>query len=155
MDLRCLARHYPLVPSGKAHQHLVLDSAGAKVLGLEYWRKITALPLTYRHQVLVTEFAIRASEHGLRGGVVEYPLGSVRADLYYPSKDLAVEVDTGATSHKQLAGKAQRYRRVNVRQVVMVTEGSSGRLKAFFDILGYGIGAHFDHLDKLLQTIAK
>ncbi len=155
VQLRCLDRYYPLVHPGKAHQHLVLDTAGAKVLSLERWRKIPALSLTYRHQVLVTEFAIRAGEYGLRGGDVEYPLGPVRADLYYPVKNLAVEIDTGSTSRKQLISKAQRYRRVGVDQVVMVTEGSNDRLKTFLSTLGHGVGAHFDQLDKLLQSITR
>lgn len=86
---------------------------------------------------------------------MEHSLGPVRSDLYYPVKSLAVEIDTGSTSHKQLISKAQRYRRVKVRQVVMVTEGPNDRLKAFFDILGRGIGAHYDQLDKLLRTITQ
>lgn len=148
-------RYYPKVHPGKSYQHLVLDVAGAKILGLEKWRKITRLPSIYRHQVLVTEFVIRAKQLGLEGGVVEYSLGPVRSDLYYPAKDLAVEVDTGTTSHKQLILKAQRYRRIKISQVVMITEGSNYRLKAFFDTLGYGVGAHYDHLDKLLRTIIR
>lgn len=123
------------------------------MLGLEKWRKLAALPLTYRHQVLVTEFAIRASDFGLRGGIPEHSLGPVRADLFYPSKGLAVEIDTGTTSHQQLISKAQRYRKIETDQVVMVTEGPSDRLKTFLSILGHGVGARFEQLDKLLRSI--
>jgi hypothetical protein len=125
------------------------------MLELEHWRKIPKLPLTYRHQVLVTEFVIRAKEYGLKGGILEYSLGPVRADLYYPAKDLAVEIDTGTTSHKQLVSKALRYRRVRVNRVVMVTEGTNDRLKIFLSTLGHGVGVHFKDLDKLLRTLRR
>lgn len=153
IELRCLNGHYPLTPSGKAHQHLVLDSAGAKVLGLEKWRKIGKLPLTYQHQILTTEFAIKGKQHGLEGGIVEYLLGPVRADLFYPGRGLAIEIDTGTSSHHQLIVKAQRYRRVKVNHVVMVTTGPTDRLKTFLGTLGYGTGARYDQLDKLLRMI--
>ena len=155
IELRCLARYYPLAQSGKAYQHLTLDIAGAKVLGSDKWRKVSQLPLTFRHQVLVAEFAIRAKDYNLRGGIPEYALGPVRVDLYYPAMGLAVEADTGTASHKQLVAKAKRYRRVQVSQVVMVTEGSKDRLQVFLGELGCGVGAHFEQLDKLLQSITR
>lgn len=154
-DLHCVDRYYPVVyGGGSAPAHVVLDYAGAVVLGLTGWRKLPALPVTFPHTVLVSEVALRGLCYGLVDYRLEFSLGSVRPDIYYPGRRLAVEVDTGSQSLAVLAGKAERYRAIQGLRVVMVTLGSRERLRSFLGALGGGVGARFADLEKLLQNIA-
>ena len=142
--------------NGRLPAHITLETAGAKVLGATSWARINQLPISYRHTVLVTEFSIRATRCGICKGLVEYDLGGVRADLYYPDRQTAVEIDTGSESQKCLQAKAEGYRRLqNVRQVVLVTQGTKDRLTAFLTALGGGVGAEFANLDKLLVNLCR
>ena len=156
-DLGCLESYYPIVSSGTAQQHIVLDAVGAKILHLTYWNKMAKLPITYRHRVLVNEYLYKAKQYGLPEPSLEHYIGTdkdgIKADIYYLDKGIAVEIDTGSETYRQLESKARRYKKLDVSTVVMLTEGPRARLDAFFGVLGSGIGAQFDAVDKVLLKL--
>lgn len=159
-DLHCIDRFFPPTVEGSALQHVTLDRAGARTLGLENWKKLDALPLTFRHTVLAGEFRIQARRHGFPWGTSEHSLGPVVADVYYPRERMAVEIDTGTESHTTLKEKATRYKRIRGLGVLLiVTTGPRERLKTFLDgvdgVAERKAGARFERLPELLAALAK
>lgn len=134
-DLHCIDRWFPPVDKGSSLQHVSLGLAGAKILGVNN-RRMKALPLTYRHMVLVTEYRMRARLNGFGWGESETKLGAVQADIWYPEHKLAVEVDTGTETTETLLSKAQRYQSLlGVKWVVFCTTGKGERAKRFLSSL--------------------
>lgn len=159
-DLHCINRYFPPTTEGSTLQHVTLDRAGAKVLGLEQWNRIEALPITYRHTIQVGEFRILAREYGLGWGRHEYLLGSVRADIYYPDHRIAVEIDTGTETHTVLKRKAMSYRMIRgLRYLLIVTTGPRERLQTFLDHADGAAkerrGARWERVCDLLQSVTK
>ena len=155
-DLHCIDRHFPPVKEGSSKQHIVLDYAGARALKLENFYKINELPLTYYHTVLVAEFRLQARLLGLPWGDTEKDLGPVKADIYYPDKRMAVEVDTGTETRETLTNKAQRYNRLQGISLIFVTDGAPDRVDYILDrVYIPKAGGHFDNLKKFIKEIKR
>ena len=156
-DLHCVDRFFPPVKKGSAKQHLVLDRAGAMVLGLSSFYKLGSLPVHYRHHVLVAEFSIHARMKGLGWGKLEHKLAGYKVDIYYPPYKLAVEIDTGSEVHGTLERKAERYNRMTKpRYALFVTDGNPDRIDTFTAGINNHIkcaGCNFKDLDELLQMV--
>lgn len=156
-DLHCVNRFYPPVAAGTAPQHIVLDRAGAKALGVhEGWKRMTRLPLTFRHTVLIADFRVTAWEAGMEWGEREVCLGPIVPDVWFPNRRLAVEVDTGTETQKQLLKKAAGYNRTKVRYLLFATTGPAARAKLFLSAVAnvqQRIGVTWDRLNALFQTV--
>lgn len=134
-DLHCIDRFFPPIDVGSTPQHVVLDRAGAKILGVESsFNKIPCLPLTHKHMILMTQFLIRANRWGFGWGEREYQMGSVVGDIYYSKYRMMVEIDSGNHGSKVLQEKARNYADLpNVDWIVFVTSGSESRVESFLD----------------------
>lgn len=128
-DLHCVDRYFPLTETGSAPQHLVLDYAGARAIGMSDFDKVTKLPLTYKHTVATTDIRVVSSRHGFGPGSTNYNLGPVIADIYYPSYYMALEVDMNTETRETLRSKFQRYSTLtSLKWLVFITTGPQSRI---------------------------
>ena len=156
-ELHCIDRFFPPAPVGEGTnpQHIALDRAGAKVLGLDNFNRLRELPNSYRHHVLAAEFRLRAKLKGFGTGNKEQKVGPIRADIYYPNYNICVEIDRGTETYETLERKAKRYNRLPDKTVVFVTSGPVKRKDRFLDMLtGDNAGTTFDDLDTLLDKMS-
>lgn len=153
-DLHLIDRFFPQVEKGSSLQHVTLSRLGSKVLGVRY-RHFDRLPANHKHTTLVTDFRIMAREFGWSWGITEYNLGVVRADIFYPERKTAVEIDLGTEGVKALKAKAVRYRRADIQEIVMITNGSKERLSLFLSELPFPkkAGTQVDNIQALLKRI--
>ena len=140
-DLKCLDSHYPVVNRGSALQHLVLDVAGSKILGLTHWNKMAKLPISYGHRITVNEIIYLASKLGLPEPQLEHYLGfdkrGLKVDVFFQDLQASIEVDCGTETYKQLSEKGRRYRLYasDLQTVALITTGPFDRAEAFFQPL--------------------
>lgn len=133
-DLHCINRFFPEVATGSSPQHVVLDSAGAKILDLESYTFIRKLPVYYRHTIAITELRLKFKSLGFSQR--EKREGPLQIDLFYPAQKLAVEVDMGTESKKALNRKLLQYTRLTtINWLLFVTFGSRQRLEKIVDFL--------------------
>lgn len=155
-DLHCIDRFFPVVEKGSPPQHLVLDYGGVKVLDIENFKKTRRLPIDFKHKILQTEFRIRAKEKGFSWGKREEKIGPIRADLYYPNFNMAVEIDRGTETKKTLKKKIKKYNRLINRDitVIFVTSGNEKRGDFFSDkLIVKNASSHFRDLEDLLNKM--
>lgn len=125
-DLHCVNKHSPLLPpgSGTSVQYIWLDRAGARILGIENFRRRKTLPQDYLHsaRLLDTYCVFKTME---REGVLEIKYEGVEApqktwplipDLLYVLRMnkkgymFLIEVDRCEKKEKEELEKIQSYR---------------------------------------------
>lgn len=153
-DLHLIERFFPPVEQGSSLQHVTLSKLGAKVLGVRF-QGYTHLPANYRHTILANEFRIAAREYGWSWGVTEHNLGPVRADIYYPERNTAVEIDMGTEGLAALKAKTKRYNRANIQEIIMITGGKKERLQVFLEPLHVPkkAGTQVENIHSLLKRL--
>nr|WP_282706947.1 replication-relaxation family protein [Natroniella acetigena] len=156
-EMYCIDRYFPPVDTGSSKQHLMLDKAGAKAIGISPFYKLNKPVLRHEHHRLVTEFNIRGWEKGLGWAKLEHKIADQVADLYYPRKKMAVEIDTGSESRKTLKGKIKGYNRTtDLNYLIFVTTGGQSRIDLWEDKIRSDIkfaGCQFKDVDELLNII--
>lgn len=157
-DLQCIDRFFPVVETGSSLQHIVLDRAGAKALGLSHFRRITTLPVSYRHTVYVSSFLASAYSNGWGWGKTEYRLGRLIADIYYPALKVAVEIDTGTQSRQVLLDKARKYNQTPDLSVIVFVSAVKERAGWFLGNLSLhtnNVGATFENFEKVFPVVRR
>lgn len=171
-DLHVIDRFFPQIAKGSAPQHLILDYAGAKILGIDdkKFHKMERLPQTYRHYVYTTDFMIMAWENGFGWGVrTDFGdssrsanfniMNTVIPDVWYDTLKIAIEIDLGTEGWKFIRQKGQKYGRVNgIDRIVFVTAGSIDRCDEFFKCLPGFVkkaGSKIDEMTGLVTELGK
>ena len=138
----------------------MLDRAGARAINKNNFKKIRELPNNYKHTILVNKFIAAMYHLQIGKAKIEHKIGNIRADIYYPLFDLAVEVDRGTETHKTLKKKASKYNEVmsSINCLIFITNGNEDRNKTF----AKGINnkskltvSHFSRLGNVKQWINK
>ena len=105
---------------------------------------------------MVTGVDITGFKKGLDWAKLEERVGSQQADLYYPSLDLAIEVDTGSETHKTLKNKIKGYNRSQVDKLIFVTSGGLNRVDLWKDSISSYIrfiGGAYSDIEKIMEMV--
>ena len=133
-NLYCIKKFYPKTRNaGKSYAHIVLNRAGYRELGVDKYYRYKELPISYNHYILVNDFCMYAYRKGWRWGKLEFELNTCITDIWYPSKKIAVEIDTGSESRNLLDKKVKKYNSLNNLRLIIFISNNIDRSNYFID----------------------